>query len=135
MSFKIDTNNAQYAKFDKADMEGSINKLSSQLRANNISKSEVDNLADSLDSKAKGFKNEIQQQITSNVDYKSDDILKTLKTLATSQTNAKAAESQLRDVDFSKEVEDFQKDNILSQGGDYRKSQSLENNRVRNLLK
>jgi flagellin-like hook-associated protein FlgL len=135
MSFKIDASNVQYTSNTKKTIEDSINKISSQLREGGISKNEVDKLANNLDNKAKGFENEIKQQVASTPNYESDDILKVLKSLATSQTNAKAAESQLRDVDFNKEVQDFKKDNILSQDGDYRQSQSLENDRVKNLLK
>jgi flagellin-like hook-associated protein FlgL len=135
MSFKIDASNVQYTSNTKKTIEDSINKISSQLRKGGISTNEVDKLANNLDNKAKGFENEIKQQVASTPNYESDDILKVLKSLATSQTNAKAAESQLRDVDFNKEVQDFKKDNILSQDGDYRQSQSLENDRVKNLLK
>jgi flagellin len=44
--------------------------------------------------------------------------------MMTQQTNIKAAESVIRDVDYAQESANFNKQNIISQAGTYAMSQS-----------
>jgi flagellin len=48
----------------------------------------------------------------------------TINNISVTQVNVKAAESQIRDVDFAKESSIFTKNNILAQSGSYALSQA-----------
>jgi flagellin len=48
----------------------------------------------------------------------------TIRNISVTQVNVKAAESQIRDVDFAAESANFSKHNILAQAGTYAMSQS-----------
>ena len=56
-----------------------------------------------------------------------------IRNMATQQTNIKAAESVIRDVDYAQESANFNKQNIISQAGTYALSQA--NNVQQNVLK
>ena len=47
-----------------------------------------------------------------------------LRNMMTQQTNIKAAESVIRDVDYASESANFNKQNIIAQAGTYAQSQS-----------
>jgi flagellin len=47
-----------------------------------------------------------------------------VRNLMTQKTNVKAAESVIRDVDYAEESANFNKQNIISQAGNYAMSQS-----------
>ncbi len=51
-------------------------------------------------------------------------LVSTLNNISITQVNVKAAESQIRDVDFAQESATFQKHNILAQSGSYAMSQA-----------
>jgi len=55
----------------------------------------------------------VQNQLTS-----------TINNISVTQVNVKAAESQIRDVDFAAETAKFQKYNLLAQSGSYALSQA-----------
>jgi flagellin len=55
----------------------------------------------------------VQNQLTS-----------TINNITVTQVNVKAAESQIRDVDFAEETAKFQKYNLLAQSGSYALSQA-----------
>ena len=57
----------------------------------------------------------------------------TVRNISTTQVNVKAAESQIRDVDFAEEGANFSRLNILAQSGSYALSQSnaIQNNVLR----
>ena len=130
MSFKIDTNNVQYSNSSKSDILNSVNKVSNALRNKNHTSKELNETAKKFDEQAKNINNKMK-----NLDLEESDVKGMLKSLATSQINLKAAESQIKDIDFSQEVKDFKKDNILSQVGSYTDSQTLTQNKVKNLLR
>jgi flagellin len=50
----------------------------------------------------------------------------TINNTSVTQVNVKAAESQIRDVDFAEESANFQKNNLLAQAGSYAMSQALQ---------
>ena len=47
-----------------------------------------------------------------------------IRNMSTTQTNIKAAESQIRDVDYAQESANFNKQNIVAQAGTYAMSQA-----------
>lgn len=51
-------------------------------------------------------------------------LIATINNISVTQVNIKAAESQIRDVDFAKESANFSKQNILAQSGSYAMSQA-----------
>ncbi|MDD5211672.1 MAG: flagellin, partial [Sulfuricurvum sp.] len=51
-------------------------------------------------------------------------VVATINNISVTQVNVKAAESQLRDVDFAAESANFSKFNILAQSGSYAMSQA-----------
>ena len=63
-------------------------------------------------------------------------LVATINNISVTQVNVKAAESQIRDVDFAQESSNFTKNNILSQSGNFALSQAnaVQQN-VLNLLK
>lgn len=51
-------------------------------------------------------------------------MISTVNNITITQVNVKAAESQIREVDFAQESADFNKYNILAQSGSYAMSQA-----------
>jgi flagellin len=51
-------------------------------------------------------------------------LVSTINNISVTQVNVKAAESQIRDVDFAQETANFQKYNLLAQSGSYAMSQA-----------
>ncbi|WP_459979129.1 flagellin, partial [Nautilia lithotrophica] len=51
-------------------------------------------------------------------------LVSTINNISVTQVNVKAAESQIRDVDFAQETANFQKYNLLAQSGSYALSQA-----------
>jgi len=51
-------------------------------------------------------------------------LISTINNISVTQVNVKAAESQIRDVDFASESANFSKYNILAQSGSYAMSQA-----------
>ena len=74
--------------------------------------SKIDDALDILN-EWRGDYGSIQKQVESSV-----------RTMLTQETNLKAAESVIRDVDYAKESSNFSQKNILSQAGSYALSQS-----------
>ncbi len=72
----------------------------------------IDNALDTLNGWRSDF-GSTQNQIESSV-----------RNMATAQTNIKAAESVIRDVDYAAESAEFNKQNIISQAGTYAMSQA-----------
>ncbi len=63
-------------------------------------------------------------RIRSDIGSTQNQIISTINNIATTQINVKAAESQLRDVDFAIEAANFNKQNILMQSGSYSLAQA-----------
>jgi flagellin len=62
--------------------------------------------------------------IRSDLGSVQNQIVATINNISVTQVNVKAAESQLRDVDFAAESANFSKYNILAQSGSYAMSQA-----------
>ncbi len=62
--------------------------------------------------------------IRSDLGSVQNQLVATINNISTTQVNVKAAESQLRDVDFAAESANFSKHNILAQSGSYAMSQA-----------
>jgi len=81
-------------------------------------------------SNARGLLEGIDDAITTLNGWRSDfgstqnQVESAVRNLATAQTNIKAAESVIRDVDYAKESAHFNKQNIISQAGTYAMSQA-----------
>jgi flagellin len=54
----------------------------------------------------------------------------TINNISVTQVNLKAAESQIREIDFAQESAAFSKLNILVQAGNYALSQSLQTQQI-----
>ena len=63
-------------------------------------------------------------KIRANLGSVQQQLVATVNNISVTQVNVKAAESQIRDVDFAKESSNFSKNNILSQSGSYALSQA-----------
>ncbi|MDD0855753.1 flagellin N-terminal helical domain-containing protein [Campylobacter magnus] len=63
-------------------------------------------------------------RIRSNIGSIQNQITATINNISVTHLNIKAAESQIRDVDFANEVAQFNKQNILSQSGSYASAQA-----------
>ncbi|CAD7286240.1 flagellin B [Campylobacter suis] len=63
-------------------------------------------------------------QIRSDLGSVQNQLIVTVNNITTTQVNVKAAESQIRDVDFAAESANFSKFNILAQSGSYAMSQA-----------
>ncbi|MGG7072671.1 flagellin B [Campylobacter sp. 9BO] len=63
-------------------------------------------------------------QIRSDLGSVQNQLITTINNITTTQVNVKAAESQIRDVDFAAESANFSKFNILAQSGSYAMSQA-----------
>lgn len=72
-------------------------------------------------------------QIRSDLGSVQNQLIVTINNITTTQVNVKAAESQIRDVDFAAESANFSKFNILAQSGSYAMSQA--NSVQQNVLK
>lgn len=62
--------------------------------------------------------------IRSDLGSVTNQLVATISNITTTQVNVKAAESQIRDVDFAQEASNFNKFNILAQSGSYAMSQA-----------
>jgi flagellin len=58
-------------------------------------------------------------QIRSDLGSVQNQMVSTINNISVTQVNVKAAESQIRDVDFAEESANFQKHNLLTQAGSY----------------
>ena len=63
-------------------------------------------------------------RIRSDIGSIQNQITATINNISVTHLNIKAAESQIRDVDFANEVAQFNKQNILSQSGSYASAQA-----------
>jgi flagellin len=63
-------------------------------------------------------------KIRSDLGSTQNQLITTINNISVTQVNVKAAESQIRDVDFAEESASFQKSNILAQAGSYAMSQA-----------
>ena len=63
-------------------------------------------------------------RIRSDIGSAQNQIVATINNISTTQVNVKAAESQIRDVDFASEASNFNKYNLLAQSGSYALSQA-----------
>lgn len=63
-------------------------------------------------------------RIRSDIGSMQNQITATINNISVTHLNIKAAESQIRDVDFANEVAQFNKQNILSQSGSYASAQA-----------
>jgi flagellin len=63
-------------------------------------------------------------QVRSDMGSVQNQMVSTLNNITVTQVNVKAAESQIRDVDFASESANFSKMNILAQSGSYAMSQA-----------
>jgi flagellin len=63
-------------------------------------------------------------KIRSDIGSVQNQLVSTINNISVTQVNVKAAESQIRDVDFAQETANFQKYNILAQSGNYALSQA-----------
>jgi flagellin len=86
--------------------------------------------ADFSATSARGFMAKIDEAINTMNGWRSDfgstqnQLESALRNMATQQTNIKAAESVIRDVDYAAESANFNKQNIISQAGTYAISQA-----------
>jgi flagellin len=63
-------------------------------------------------------------KIRADIGSVQNQLVSTINNISVTQVNVKAAESQIRDVDFAQETANFQKHNILAQSGNYALSQA-----------
>ena len=63
-------------------------------------------------------------QIRADIGSVQNQLVSTINNISVTQVNVKAAESQIRDVDFAAETANFQKYNLLAQSGSYALSQA-----------
>ena len=63
-------------------------------------------------------------KIRSDIGSAQNQMVSTINNISVTQVNVKAAESQIRDVDFAAESANFSKANILAQSGSYAMSQA-----------
>jgi flagellin len=63
-------------------------------------------------------------KIRSDIGSVQNQLVSTINNISVTQVNVKAAESQIRDVDFAAETANFQKYNLLAQSGSYALSQA-----------
>lgn len=74
---------------------------------------------DSADSATKAL-----DEIRADLGSVQNQLVSTINNITVTQVNVKAAESQIRDVDFASESSNFQKNNILAQSGSYAMAQA-----------
>jgi flagellin len=63
-------------------------------------------------------------KIRADIGSVQNQLVSTINNISVTQVNVKAAESQIRDVDFAAETANFQKYNLLAQSGSYAMSQA-----------
>jgi flagellin len=63
-------------------------------------------------------------KIRADIGSVQNQLVSTINNISVTQVNVKAAESQIRDVDFAAESANFQKYNLLAQSGSYAMSQA-----------
>ncbi|ACM93555.1 major flagellin subunit FlaA_2 [Nautilia profundicola AmH] len=63
-------------------------------------------------------------KIRADIGSVQNQLVSTINNISVTQVNVKAAESQIRDVDFAEETANFQKYNVLAQSGSYALSQA-----------
>ncbi|WP_456470067.1 flagellin A [Caminibacter sp.] len=63
-------------------------------------------------------------KIRADIGSVQNQLVSTINNISVTQVNVKAAESQIRDVDFAAETANFQKNNLLAQAGSYAMSQA-----------
>ncbi|GAA8481747.1 hypothetical protein VN0288_23040 [Helicobacter pylori] len=63
-------------------------------------------------------------KVRSDLGSVQNQMISTVNNISITQVNVKAAESQIRDVDFAEESANFNKNNILAQSGSYAMSQA-----------
>jgi len=63
-------------------------------------------------------------KIRADIGSVQNQLVSTINNISVTQVNVKAAESQIRDVDFAQETANFQKHNLLAQSGSYALSQA-----------
>jgi flagellin len=63
-------------------------------------------------------------KIRADIGSVQNQLVSTINNITVTQVNVKAAESQIRDVDFAEETAKFQKYNLLAQSGSYALSQA-----------
>ena len=63
-------------------------------------------------------------KIRADIGSVQNQLVSTINNITVTQVNVKAAESQIRDVDFAAETANFQKYNLLAQSGSYALSQA-----------
>jgi flagellin len=63
-------------------------------------------------------------KIRSDLGSVQNQLTSTINNISVTQVNVKAAESQIRDVDFASESANFNKHNLLAQSGSYAMSQA-----------
>ncbi|GAB6045543.1 flagellin B [Caminibacter profundus] len=63
-------------------------------------------------------------KIRADIGSVQNQLVSTINNISVTQVNVKAAESQIRDVDFAQETANFQKYNLLAQSGSYALSQA-----------
>ena len=63
-------------------------------------------------------------KIRADIGSVQNQLVSTINNISVTQVNVKAAESQIRDVDFAAETANFQKHNLLAQSGSYALSQA-----------
>ncbi|GAB6045541.1 flagellin B [Caminibacter profundus] len=66
----------------------------------------------------------ILDKIRADIGSVQNQLVSTINNISVTQVNVKAAESQIRDVDFAQETANFQKYNLLAQSGSYALSQA-----------
>ncbi|WP_456489082.1 flagellin A [Caminibacter pacificus] len=66
----------------------------------------------------------VLDQIRADIGSVQNQLVSTINNISVTQVNVKAAESQIRDVDFAEETAKFQKYNLLAQSGSYALSQA-----------
>jgi flagellin len=63
-------------------------------------------------------------KIRADIGSVQNQLVSTINNISVTQVNVKAAESQIRDVDFAAETANFKKYNLLAQSGSYALSQA-----------
>jgi flagellin len=67
---------------------------------------------------------EMLDRIRSDIGSTQNQLMATIDNISVTQVNVKAAESQIRDVDFASESANFNKHNLLAKSGAYAMSQA-----------
>ncbi|WP_353055153.1 flagellin [Campylobacter jejuni] len=153
MGFRINTNVAALnakanADLNSKSLDASLSRLSSGLRINSAADDASGMaIADSLRSQANTLGQAISNgndalgilqtamdiaetaitnldQIRADIGSVQNQVTSTINNITVTQVNVKAAESQIRDVDFAAESANYSKANILAQSGSYAMAQA-----------